>query len=117
MEGPHAGLFLGFVVVVAEEVEDAVDDKKRGFMFGRVASFCGLAEGLGKADYNVAEVRRIVGRSREFGEEIVWSWKVVIALPWAGMFRREGKNVGDLVFAAKSGIQGAYCGVVAEGEG
>ena len=104
MEGPHAGLFLGFVVVVAEEVEDAVDYEKGGFTFGRVASVGGLAEGLREADDNVAEVWWLVRRSREFGEEIVGCWKVVIALPRAGMFRREGKNVGGLVFAAKSGI-------------
>ena len=47
MEGPHEGFFALFVVVVAEEVEDAVDDEEGGLAFGGVAGFGGLAEGLG----------------------------------------------------------------------
>ena len=54
-----------FVVVVAEEVEDSVDDEEGGFLLYGASGVDGLSEGLGEADYNVAQVWGFVGRSRK----------------------------------------------------
>ena len=47
MEGPHEGFFLFSVVVVAEEVEDAVDDKEGDFSLVGVSGCRRPAGGLG----------------------------------------------------------------------
>ena len=118
LEGPHEGFFVVLLVVVAEEVEDAVDDEEGGFSFGGVASFGGLPEGLGEGDYYVAEVWGLVGGCGEgVGRVVGLGLGVVVALPGAGVGWGEGQDVGDLVGAAVFGVEGADCFVVAEGDG
>ena len=56
-----------FVVVVAQEVEDAVDDEEGGFPLYGAVGVGGLPEGLGDADYNVAEIWGFVGGSGKGG--------------------------------------------------
>ena len=67
LEGPHEGFFVLLVVVVAEDVEDAVDYEEGGFPLDEVTGVGGLSEGLGEADYHVAEVWEFVGWCGEGG--------------------------------------------------
>ncbi len=118
LEGPHSGFFVGELVVVAEEVKDAVDDQEGGFALGGVAGFGGLALGLGEGDYDVAEVRGVVGGRGEDGVGFVrGGLGVVVALPRAGVGGGEGEDVGDFVLAAVLRVEGEDCVVVAEGDG
>ena len=56
-----------FVVVVAQEVEDAVDDEEGGFPLYGASGVGGLSEGLREADYNVAEIWGFVEGSGKGG--------------------------------------------------
>ena len=105
-----------FVVVVAEEVEDAVDDEEGGFPLDGVSRFGGLSEGLGEADYNVAQVWGFVWGSGKGGVWLVrGGFGIVITLPWARVAGGERQNVRDRVSASIVGVEGADCVVVAEG--
>ena len=105
-------------MIVAEEVEDAVDDEEGYFVLDGATGFVGLTEGLGEADDNVAEVRGFVGGRGEDGVGSVrGGLGIVVALPWTGVGGGEGEDVGDFVVAAIAGVEGSDSGVVAEGEG
>ena len=77
-----------------------------------------LAEGLGEADDNVAQVRGLVGWCGEGGRGFVRvGLGIIVTLPRAGVGGGEGEDVCDFVVAAVAGVEGADCGVVAESEG
>lgn len=117
MEGPHEGFFVCFVVVVAEEMEDAVDDEERDFSLVGVGGFVGLPNSLGEGDDDVAEVWGFVWRCGEGFRGWVRCGFGVVALPGTGVGGGEGENVGDFVVAAIAGVQSADCVVVTEGDG
>lgn len=118
MEGPHAGSFPFAIVVVTEEVEDAVDDEEGYFAFWGVTGLVCLAEGLGEAEDNVAQVWGLVGGGGEDGVGFArGGLGIVVTLPRAGVGGGEGEDVCDFIVAAVAGVEVADCGVVAEGEG
>ncbi len=105
-----------FVVVVAQEVEDSVDDQEGGFPLDGVVCGGGLSEGLGEADYHVAQVWGFVGgRGKGGGCFVRCGFSIVMTLPRAGMAGGESQDVGDRVSAAVLSVESADCVVVAEG--
>ena len=109
-QGLHGGAFRVVIMVVAQEVQGAVDQQEGEFAFEGNAGGFGLPPGLGQGYGDVAQRRGFAVRQ---GEKIGagglrrGGWRVIRAGPGAGVLRRKGKDVGGFVAAPVSPVQGA----------